>query len=353
MTDVARLAGVHKTTVSLALRNHPSIPLSNRARIREIADRVGYLPDPVLGAFNFHRLSNHPIRSAPSMAFLSDLPSSTDFEASPNHREMYRGAKTQAEAMGYILERFFVGPRQLSPARLNRVLESRNISYVILGAFSTNTTELPLDWDRLCGLKIESFHVQPKIDVITADHRQAARLAVQNLRQLGYRRIGLILSHDLDLRLANLNHAGYRVEHQDASEKEVPILFIDEYPKNVFNHSLREWIASQHLDAIIAADNEIALRICAHAPTFSPGIALATLDVQESAANLAGILAGHRLVGARAVELLAISMHTNQRGIPAHTSTTYVPVDWQSGTSAPSRNPRARKTPSLISKRTV
>jgi len=46
MKDVASAAGVCPATVSLALRNHPSIPEKTRERIRKVADDLGYLPNP-------------------------------------------------------------------------------------------------------------------------------------------------------------------------------------------------------------------------------------------------------------------------------------------------------------------
>ena len=105
MKDVAALVGVHQTTVSLALRDHPGIPVATREKIREAAARIGYRPDPALDAFNFYRLSNHPIRSAPLMAFLSDQPSAAAFSGSAVHRDLYEGARAQAEKLGFVLER--------------------------------------------------------------------------------------------------------------------------------------------------------------------------------------------------------------------------------------------------------
>src|SRR5690606_27714546 len=66
LADVARVAGVHPTTVSLALRDHPSIPSETRARIRAVAKELGYRRDPLLDAFNFHRVrhSRRPRRLA-------------------------------------------------------------------------------------------------------------------------------------------------------------------------------------------------------------------------------------------------------------------------------------------------
>ena len=41
LADIADQAGVHVTTVSLALRDHPSIPPATRARIRAVAREFG------------------------------------------------------------------------------------------------------------------------------------------------------------------------------------------------------------------------------------------------------------------------------------------------------------------------
>ena len=53
--DVARRAGVHRATVSMALRNHPNIPPATRDRILKIAATLGYSPDPMLSALAAYR----------------------------------------------------------------------------------------------------------------------------------------------------------------------------------------------------------------------------------------------------------------------------------------------------------
>src|ERR1051325_9261392 len=46
MQRIADAAGVSRMTVSLALRNHPRISAATRERIRQVAERLGYHPDP-------------------------------------------------------------------------------------------------------------------------------------------------------------------------------------------------------------------------------------------------------------------------------------------------------------------
>lgn len=338
MADVAALAGVHQTTVSLALRSHPSIPKTTRERIQRAASRLGYRPDPLLAAFIHRRTSGHLAHSAPQIAFVSDQPSAAAADSSACHREWLEGARSMARSKGVGLERFFIGPGQLSPSRLNQVLETRGIGGVLLGAFSLATRELPLDWTRLAGLRIESFHVAPALDCIAADHRQCTRLAVERLRELGYCRIGIALSGDEDRRLDHQHRIGYLVEHppQDTAAPIPPLLWdggAAAPPPTLF----ATWLRRHQVDAVIGTDPALArlLESVGMERGFRP--ALAVVPASGADGSPAGAGADHRLVGARAVELLATRLGENQRGLPACASVSYVPGEWRPGASAPPR----------------
>ena len=46
LIDVAKEAGVHHSTVSRALKNHPGIPEKTRKKIMAVVTRLKYVPDP-------------------------------------------------------------------------------------------------------------------------------------------------------------------------------------------------------------------------------------------------------------------------------------------------------------------
>jgi LacI family transcriptional regulator len=60
--DIAEKLGVSHVTVSLALRNHPSISEKRRVQVRKLADEMGYAPDPHLAALAAYRRTNAPAR---------------------------------------------------------------------------------------------------------------------------------------------------------------------------------------------------------------------------------------------------------------------------------------------------
>ena len=70
MRQLAALAKVSRTTISLALRNHPSIPASTRDRIQQLARQHGYRSDPLITTLmNQLRLSRKK-RSVEKLAYI-------------------------------------------------------------------------------------------------------------------------------------------------------------------------------------------------------------------------------------------------------------------------------------------
>lgn len=332
MRDIAAAVGVHQTTVSFALRNHPCIPEATRARIRAAAKRLGYRPDPLLEAFNFHRLARHPVRAAPTIAFVVDLPRSV-FEQAPYSRQVAEGAREAATRRGYLLEMFFTNARQFTPERLNRMLVFRNITDLLV-AFSPATTHLALEWNRFCALKIESLHLTPHLDAISSDQRQVTRLGLRRLRELGYRRIGLASARADEARLDDPFRGGLLVEQLEfpPGDRVPPLAFETAAELAAL---LPAWVKAQRLEAVISNWNNCHEILTTAGLRVPQDVAVASLDAPLDRLQLAGVVQNHRLVGRRAVEHLAILMQTHQRGVPETPSITYVPSYWRDGPSAP------------------
>jgi len=99
MSDVALAAHVHKSTVSLALRNQPKLNAATRERIRKIAEELGYRPDPMLDLFNLIAV-RWPPRPAGAIAFVSDLPNAAAFARRNGTRDL-RGGPGGSETAGF------------------------------------------------------------------------------------------------------------------------------------------------------------------------------------------------------------------------------------------------------------
>lgn len=338
MRDIAARVGVHQTTVSLALRHHPSIPAHTRERIVEVAREVGYRPNPLLNAFNFHRVASHPVKGAPVLAMVFDArmhPRSTDHEYP---RLLFQAARDTARERGYQLEPFVLQENGLHSHRLNRVLVARGITGVIISTLGLETTQLELDWPRLCTVKIESLHVQPALDAVSSDQWQAARTGLRRLRELGYRRVGLIAAADDEARLGEPFRTGMLVEQAAVPEAErVPSLLFAGRAERDLGQLIDAWVREHRIEAVMSNWNNVIDHLRAKAWQVPSDIAVASLDAPLRQTDLAGVVQNHELVGRRAVEQVLLQLQAHQRGVPQTASVTFVPGRWRDGASAPKR----------------
>jgi LacI family fructose operon transcriptional repressor len=76
LQDIADRAGVCRATVSLALRNHPSLPLVTRTRIQDLARELGYRPHPLVAALmTYKRALRSPEPTGTTIAFVLNFSS--------------------------------------------------------------------------------------------------------------------------------------------------------------------------------------------------------------------------------------------------------------------------------------
>jgi DNA-binding LacI/PurR family transcriptional regulator len=338
LADIAAKAGVHVTTVSLALRDHPSIPPATRARIRGVAKKFGYQRDPLLDALNFHRSQRQQQTRVISSAFVVHANTTRLFSGNHYQPLVYAGAKAAAEARGHTLDIFVVGQGHLAPARLNTILTARSITGVLLSTFEIDIGQLDLDWDQFCAVKIECLHLTPNLDAVSNDQLQVARLAMQQLRKLGYRRIGLATACEDQTRLGGSFGMGVLIEQASLPEAErVPPLLFNLSDVPCLNRMIPEWMRQHRVDVIISNWNEL-LDVFATAGIRLPDdVAFASLDIPPSMPEVAGVVQNHRLVGQRAMEQLAIMTDAYQRGVPEAQTITYIPGYWQNGVTAPQK----------------
>ena len=341
LADIAARAGVHVTTVSLALRDHPSIPPGTRARIRAVAREFGYQRDPLLDALNFHRARQTQQSRSVNSAFVVHAGASRLFGGfGGNHYQplVYEGAKAAAEARGHTLDIFVVGQGHLAPARLNSILTARGITGVLLSTFEIDIAQLDLDWSQFCAVKIECSHLSPPLDSVSNDQLQVARLAMRRLRKLGYRRIGLATAREDQMRLSESFGMGVLLGQASLPEAEcVPPLIFTLAQVPTLPRLVSDWIREHRVDVVISNWNELFDVFATAGIRLPDDVAFACLDVPPSMPHVAGVVQNHRLVGQRAMEQLAIMSDAYQRGVPEAQTITYIPGYWQDGVTAPER----------------
>jgi LacI family transcriptional regulator len=132
MGDVAREAGLSLTTVSVALSGAPNsgIPASTRERVREAADRLGYVP-------NFTAQSLRTKRSH-TLGFITDR-----IATSPFAGEMIAGAQAAAWRSGYVLLIVDTGELDALANSAARVFLARRVEGVIVASWYHRAVDVP------------------------------------------------------------------------------------------------------------------------------------------------------------------------------------------------------------------
>src|ERR1043165_8780605 len=78
ISDIARATGLHYSSVSLALRDSPKIPIHTRNEVKAAAKKLGYIPDPMLKALSVYRSHVRPKSFQATLAWVNSHPQRRD-----------------------------------------------------------------------------------------------------------------------------------------------------------------------------------------------------------------------------------------------------------------------------------
>lgn len=314
MKDIGASLGVHQTTVSLALRNHPSLPKETCLRVQARAREMGYAPDPMLASLNAYRSAQRTPKSPPSIAYISDFKDRDELDSMPPRLLFYEGARERAHELGYRLELFFCGKRNFNAKALDRILFTRHVEGVIVAAFSYLTT-LELSWDHYSVVKIEMLPFDLNFDVIENNQMQATRLAMDKLFELGFRRVGMATGRHDEVHTRNLFSAGYMVGQQNYPEVcRVPLFTFPTPNVEASFIDLVHWLRIHEVEVLISNWNELRPYMERIRRAVRRDVQFVSLDLEQHHPDAMGVVQSHFEVGRHAVEYLVGQMRANTRG---------------------------------------
>lgn len=349
LSDIAAKAGVHVTTVSLALRNHPRLPESTRRRIQDLAKKMGYTPDPLLRALVAYRGGVIKRRNSPTLAYVTNWATCWGWKETTAHPDFYAGALSKAQELGYKLDHFWLGERGMTQKRLGQILYSRGINGVIVASHGREMGDvLDFDWPNFSAVKIDYFPHRPALHNVTNNQCDIARLAMQKVIAAGYRRIGFVMHRGWDHTVDHLWTAGYLCEQQQLRQRErIPAhLFPEPEPvERWLNESTSDvvvepgpfaaWYEKHRPEVIISKASFVLSAIQAMGLRIPQDVALVDVFLDRMDGAMAGVRQNHSTVGELAVEILAGQLQHNKYGVPAIPTTTYVEGTWHDGATCP------------------
>ena len=268
--DVAGLAGVSHTTVSLSLRDDPRVKPATRQRVKAVADSLGYRPHagaralaskvvPYVGLL--YGCSPAPLATPAAQLMRAKLPVVVALIGLLESRGLHLVLDCE--------EPFLDSDKGLAMREAPAILRQRHVSGVlVLNSVWPELYRAITRWNVPCvGVLTQQM---PDIPLVSVDHTCGAVLAVRHLIELGHRRIALLpgskgspavtskTEHKALGYVSAMNQAGLgvmpgwdaRVEgpHTEAVERLLPrILAADPAPT-----------------AILAYDDTVAVRVIEH-----------------------------------------------------------------------------------------
>lgn len=331
LQDIASRAGVSKMTVSLALRGHPDTAPATRERLQQLAQEMGYKPNPLIVANMAHLRTGRREAFAGTIAFagVGPTPQRENPPDTQNNR-IFHGARRRAEALGYQIEWFPLDTEPLDGRRLTEIIRARGILGVVIGANRSVETRWHLDWAQFAIAAIGRTEIGQEVHRTVGDYYRAVREAAQRCRDRGYRRIGLALSREHDIAHQTLHRSAFLGAQADWPEADrVPPLVAPEWTAESFF----DWVNQHGPDVVIACYDDPFRWIREAGLRIPEDIGLIRPHVNDVALHVAGFLFDDAEIGAAAVDLVVEQLNHNERGIPDVVKRVLLPGRWSEGKS--------------------
>ncbi|MDD9993875.1 MAG: LacI family DNA-binding transcriptional regulator [Rhodospirillales bacterium] len=180
MTDLAREAGVSRSTVSLVLRDSPLVKRETRHRVEEAIERLGYVYNR--NAANLRRRTSDMVAM-----IINDL-------TNPFFAELAFGLEEALEAAGYVSLMANTGE---DPVRQRQVMETMRehgaAGFILCPATGTETRLVAAmsDWN-VPVIQVMRWLPGVRLGSVVPDYALGMRMAAEHLLALGHRRIAFL-----------------------------------------------------------------------------------------------------------------------------------------------------------------
>lgn len=333
---IAAQTGLSVAAVSMALRDHASLPATTISRVKRAAQAMNYAPNPAASALAAHRKGLKVHRDFSVIALVSNWTNRDDWVRRESAKQLLAGATERARTYGYELQHLWAREGGMTPQRFSRVLAARGIRGVILAPLEDPEGSFELDWEKFTVVTIERVARYAHFHHIVPNYFADLRLAWDRLRERGYRRIGLVIEHSLAERVAHQWEAAHAFAQAGlgAGNPAVPSLVVgDDQPQE----RIRAWLREHRPDAVICRCSHVLAAIAASKLRMPRDIGYVGLNVVDDAPQVSGILQHRDVMGATAVDVMHSLLHRNHRGPHAISQGTHVDGSWQEGRTVAKR----------------
>jgi LacI family transcriptional regulator len=339
LRDIARELGVSRTTVSLALNNHPRIPADTRQRVSAKAAQLGYQPDPEVSRLMTYLRRRRKAPAHEVLAVINGFPEREPWHTNTHLRTVRETLAARARSLGFMLEDFWLAEPGMTPGRLSGILRARGVVGVVLLAFPHYTPMLELHWPHFACAAIGHSLGVPLHRVSPHQYRDF-NAALHELAARGYRRPGLVLNPDVDQRVEHYYVAAYLVAQSErpVRERMRPLLFTRD------REQFLPWLERQRPDVLLVAQpppakEEVLAWLAAAGLRCPRDVGLALLDLPHGPVKTSGIRQAYGPVAAAAIDMVVGQIMRGERGLPPMPQIVKLQGEWRDGDTTRRQRP--------------
>ena len=335
LRDIADELGISHVSVSLALRDSPRVSEKRKKEIREVAERLGYRPDPMLTALAAYRKQKGGVGIHSALAWINQWEDKDQLRRFKEFDAYWNGAKDAAQHLGFHLEEFRVN-EDLTGKRLSDILKARCIRGILLPPHSKGIHLEGFDWDYFSIVRFGFSVKQSRVHLVGSDMVGNALLAYQKMLDNGYTRIGMVTEKHFDQNIRHNVNAGFLAAQNQhlLHSKQLPPLFFDVTKKDQHAKQLLKWIQRYKPDSILTSEPKLKDLLIELGYRIPEDIAVAGTSILDAPYDT-GIDQNSYEIGRVAVSVLTGLIHENETGIPSTIRRTMIDGHWVQGKSLP------------------
>ena len=184
LQDIADKLDLSRTTISLALRDHPRISRATKDKVRAVAKKIGYEPNQAARSLATGRSNLIGVL----------VPDSTN----PYYADVFRGIEDAARGADYhVILANGTYDLDCEAERMKELMSLRVSGVIAAPAFRAEKVRLPRFWDELRRSRfplviLNRQFVPPIFHQVSDDNVSGVRMAIEALASFGHHRVAYI-----------------------------------------------------------------------------------------------------------------------------------------------------------------
>lgn len=329
--DIAQKAGVSHITVSRALRGIEGVSDKEKKRIKKLAQQMGYCPNPLHSAHMFNIRKQRKERQA-NLVYLTGLKGPQAWKNNVPSFRIFNGLQACALAQGFNVDVVWGSDPDLSSNRLTSILLNRGVQGIFLAPLAYEAKRYQLDWSKFAVVAIGHSRREFAFNRIFSNHFDGFQQVMETIRARGYKKPGLYISRELDLRLNRCWSSLFlRFEHEwnKKRKQSFPFMLFQEESKEKFV----EWMKRSRPDIVLAHSDSVYRWLVSDAYQIPEQIGYVGLNDDSKNKRITRMLRCFEPLGHSALQLMTSLLFNNQRGIPENAQTVTVDCQWYEGST--------------------